>query len=233
MRVRVPVPCLFKASNAAPPLAIVPAKVWVPVVLICSERSLMAAPLVIVPDPARPVATKSPVVTSLFPVLRLICSVAPLLTVRVPPMLLAAPKVPMLVATSVPPEIVRPMLPADLISPTVRMRPTPPIDTVRSPFPRVTVPVPMSRLLLPVNVTSAFHVCSLLAVAATAPPLVLSRVPPLITSAPGPAPNAEGPLKLRVPAFKVKFPVKVFAPVRVKAPTPFLFTLPLPVMGLA
>ncbi len=78
--------------------------------------------------------------------------------------------------------------------------------TVRSPLPPpVTAPLPMSRALLPVKVKSPFQFWAILFVKTIGEPLVLSSVPPLITTAP--VPKAVAVLTLSVPALSVVPPL--------------------------
>ena len=81
------------------------------------------------------------------------------------------------------PAFVRPKPVPEMTPPTVRL--LLPTVTVRVAF-MATVPVPILRAFVPRNETSAFQFWALLLLSVIAPPLVLSRVPPLSVSVPVP-----------------------------------------------
>src|SRR4051794_29128349 len=109
------------------------------------------------------------------------------------------------------PAFVRPNAPPPIAPPTVRVLA---LTVTVGLAPRVTGPVPRFRLLDPVKVKLPFQVWGLPAVNASGPPLVLLRVPPLMTRLP--VLREVALVRFRVPAPRVVGPLKSLAPVRVR-----------------
>ena len=121
------------------------------------------------------------------------------------------------------PALVRPNVLPPIAPPTVRLPPF--TVTVRLAL-IVTAPVPRFRSLVPVKVKLPFQCCALLLLRVMAPPLVLSIVPPATVKVP--VPGAAALLRLSVPPFSVRPPLKVFAPESVSTPVPAMVKLRLP-----
>ena len=201
-RVSVPPPCLTKPRRtpAVGPSWMVPEKVLSPPAFPAKNHLPAPPPFSIVPLPARPPtvmsaatwilppATFSTPVTEWFVVLVSVSVPAPAFVKLYPEPLT------IWVIARVPALIV-----------TVRVPLGPPM-VAAAPVP--TVPAVKFRLCVPVKVKSPFQFCALAAVVMMAPALVLSSVPPLITSAPTAVlPMAEELLILRVPPLSTVLPV--------------------------
>ena len=240
--VRLPAPEMTPESVSAPVLTPKPGPA---VVIVRSAASvtapgnvsgalppkLMSAPQVMMP--AVVPVTEAPDVLLIVPPLRAtVAAAAPRaaaeLTFTVPaertncPVFALAP-----VSVSVPaPALVMPKAVALTTPPTCRVLAV--TVSVRL-APRTTPPVPRFREFVPVNVKLPFQVWALLVSSACASPLVLSSVPPAMTSVPVPiAEFAEDEppwLISNVPvALVVSPPVKVLAPPSFNVPAPVWVT---------
>ena len=127
--------------------------------------------------------------------------------------------------------------PDEVLTPPVEVE-TPPVEVLTPPVEVETPPVvdelpPVDEVVVEVRPpVEVVEVRPPVDVEVDVPPLVLSRMPPVMMKIPGPAPRAPALLRFNWPASSAKSAVKVLAPESVSVPVPRFVMAALPTNGL-